>query len=163
MKIKYKRRRKKKTDYKARLAFLKSGLPRLVVRKTNRYIIAHVVESKEAQDYTLAYVNSKELKKFGWPLSFKNLAASYLTGFLLAKKFIKKYGKQDQKLILDIGLQRSTKGSRIYACVQGMLEGGVEVLCKKEMLPGTRVAMEYKNKKIKEILEEVKKEIEKNG
>ncbi|MEM2462743.1 MAG: hypothetical protein QXD71_01065, partial [Candidatus Pacearchaeota archaeon] len=81
----------------------------------------------------------------------------------LGKKFIKKYPEaKNQKMILDIGLQRSTKGSRIYACVQGMLDSGIEVLCKKEMLPGARVMMEYKNKKIKEILEEVKKEIEKN-
>ncbi|MEM4640983.1 MAG: 50S ribosomal protein L18 [Candidatus Pacearchaeota archaeon] len=163
MRIKYRRRREGKTDYKARLAMLKSGLLRLVVRKSNRYIIAHIVKSIEAQDYTLAYANSKELKKYGWPLGFKNLAASYLTGFLLGKKFIKIYPEaKNQKMILDIGLQRSTKGSRIYACVQGMLDSGIEVLCKKEMLPGARVMMEYKNKKIKEILEEVKKEIEKN-
>ncbi|MCS7134501.1 MAG: 50S ribosomal protein L18 [Candidatus Pacearchaeota archaeon] len=163
MRIKYKRRRKEKTDYRARLALLKSGLPRLVVRKTNRYIIAHVVKHHGAQDYTIAYCNSKELKKYGWPFSFKNLAASYLTGFLLGKKY-SRLEKSEKNLILDIGLQRSTKGSRIYACVLGMIEAGFNVKCNKKMLPEEkRITMEYKNEKIKEIIKRIKDLIEKNA
>jgi len=75
-KIKFKRRRTKKTDYKARLALLKSGFPRLVVRKTNRYVIAQIVRSKEAQDAIVCSANSKELLKYGWPFSLKSIPAS---------------------------------------------------------------------------------------
>ena len=161
--MRYKRRRENKTDYKSRLNLLKAGLPRLVVRKTDRYIIAHIVKSKEAQDYTVAYANSKEILKYGWPANTKNLAAAYLTGFLLGKKFLKS-GKKPEKLILDLGLQRSTKGSRIYSIVKGLLDSGANVLCQKEMLPNSeRINMEYKNPKMKEILNVVKLKIEKNG
>ncbi|MEM4719650.1 MAG: 50S ribosomal protein L18 [Candidatus Pacearchaeota archaeon] len=158
--MKYKREIEKKTNYRARMALLKSGLLRLVVRKTNRYIIAHIVKSEASQDHTLTYTTSKDLVKYAWPLPLKNLASAYLTGYLLGKKFLKKNKKS--KLILDIGLQRSTKGSRIYGVVQGVIDAGVEVLCNKEILPKERVNMEYKNKKIKEIIQEVKKEIDKN-
>ncbi|UCD20869.1 MAG: 50S ribosomal protein L18 [archaeon] len=154
-----KRRRENKTDYKARFNLLKSNLPRLVVRKTNKYIIAHIVESKEAQDKTVAYFNSKGLKKYSWPITFKNLAAAYLTGFVLGKKY-----KKTGKVILDLGLQRSTKGSRIYAVVKGIKDAGVGILCEEKILPtDQRVYMEYKNKKIKEIIETIKKELGKNG
>jgi len=163
MRIAKRRRREFKTDYKARFSLLKSGLLRLVVRKTDHYLIAHIVASKEAQDSTIVYANSKELSKFGWPLNPKNLAAAYLSGFLLGKKYLKN-NKKPGKLILDSGLQRSTKESRIYGVVKGVVDAGVEVLCDSKMFPKQeRINMEYKNKKIKELLENVKKEIEKNA
>ena len=89
-----KRRRKSgMTDYKSRLNILKSGIPRVIVRVTNRYIIAQYVESKEAQDAVLKNVNSKELLKYGWPKmgSIKSIPACYLAGFLLGKKVLFKY------------------------------------------------------------------------
>jgi len=43
MKLPRRRRIASKTDYKARLSLLKSEKPRLVVRKTNRYIIAPII------------------------------------------------------------------------------------------------------------------------
>ena len=84
-----KRRRKEyKTDYKKRFALLKSGLPRIIFRKTNRYLIAQYVKSKEAQDAIVLGIDSKELLKYGWPEkeSIKSSPASYLTGYLFGKK-----------------------------------------------------------------------------
>ncbi len=106
-----KRRRKEgKTDYKARLNLLKSKLSRIVVRKTNKYVIVQYVKSKEAQDSVIMGVSSKELLKYGWEKkntgSLKSLSACYLTGLLLGKK-IKSAG--ENKAILDIGLVRSIK------------------------------------------------------
>ena len=36
--VKFRRRREGKTNYKKRLAFVKSDLPRLVVRRSNKYL-----------------------------------------------------------------------------------------------------------------------------
>ncbi len=108
MKVPKRRRREGKTDYRARIALLKSGKPRVVVRKTNRYIIAQLVKSKEAQDSVAIGVTSKHLLKYGWPQelsgSLKSIPASYLTGYLLGKKMLK---INESKAILDIGLARS--------------------------------------------------------
>ena len=81
------RRHEGKTDYKARLALLKSEKPRLIVRKTNKYIIAQIVETEIAQDKIILGLSSKALLKKTWPEnlkgSLKSLAAAYLTGFIL--------------------------------------------------------------------------------
>jgi large subunit ribosomal protein L18 len=139
-KVKYRRRREGKTDYKARLALLKSGLPRIVVRKTNCYIIMQLVISKEAQDYVIASANSKELLSYGWPPhlrgSLKSIPAAYLTGFLLYSKIKgRESSKQIKKVILDAGLNRSTKGSRIYAAIKGLKDCGFDIACSDEMFP----------------------------
>jgi len=100
------RRIERKTDYKARLNLLKNEFPRIVVRKTNRYVLAQYVKSKEAQDYVLTLASSKELLDYGWPEerrgSLKSIPASYFTGLLLGKK-IKKIEKKKAEAILDIG------------------------------------------------------------
>jgi len=123
------RRQECKTDYRKRLVLLKSNLPRLVVRKSNRYLILQIVESKHAQDKVLYYVNSKELLAKGWPEdksgSLKNLSAAYLSGMLLGKKVLD--GGLKGKVILDSGLIPNTKGSKVYAVVKGFSDAGVEI------------------------------------
>lgn len=131
--VKFRRIVERKTDYKARLALLKGGFPRFVVRKTNKYIIIEVVESREAKDFAICYANSKELKKYGWNISFKNIPASYLTGFLAGVK-AKKSGVI--KAVADLGLQRSTRGSKLYAAVKGAIDAGLEISCSKDIMPG---------------------------
>ena len=137
MKTEKRRRREGKTDYKARLSLLKSGKPRIVFRKTNKYDIGQYVKSKEAQDSVIIGVNSSELLKFGWPMempgSLKSLPAAYLTGFLLGRKILDK--ENNVKAILDIGLLRNIKKSRIYAFLKGAVDAGVEIPCKKEVFP----------------------------
>ena len=134
IKVQYRRRRQYKTDYLARKRLIESGIPRLVIRKTNRYIITQIVESKEAQDKVIISTYSKELPEYGWPESFsiKNLSAAYHTGYLCALKAVKKGIK---KAILDIGLNISTKGNKIYAAVKGAIDCGLNVPCSEEMLP----------------------------
>ena len=135
MKTQRRRRKQAKTDYKSRLALLKSEKPRLVVRKTNRYIIAQIVESKAAQDKVIAKVSSKDLLDSGWPKeksgSLKSIVAAYLTGFLLVKKLKDK----PKEVILDSGLQRNIHGSRIYATLKGAIDAGLSIPHKKEALP----------------------------
>ena len=102
-KVVFKRRREHKTNYHLRTGLLKSNKPRLVIRKSNKYVIAQIVKSNEAQDFTIAYAISKELKGFGWNYGMKNLPAAYLTGFLVARKAEKQKIKE---AIVDIGVQR---------------------------------------------------------
>ena len=67
MKIPRRRRLEAKTDYKLRLGLLKSEKPRLVIRKTNSYIIAQIVETEIAQDKIVVGTTSKSLIEKGWP------------------------------------------------------------------------------------------------
>lgn len=128
------RRLQSKTDYKARLALLKSQKPRLVIRKTNRYMIAEIVQSEMAQDKVIVGITSKALLEHGWSKdksgSLKNMAACYLTGKLLAKKSTKV-----KEAILDFGMNRNIQKSRIYAVLKGVVDGGLKVPHNAKMLP----------------------------
>lgn len=127
------RRRRGLTDYRKRLKLVKSGLPRLVVRKTNRYVIVQVVRSKMGGDETLVTVTSKRLADYGWRAGFKNTPAAYLTG-LLAGLLAKKRGVE--RAIADIGLHRAVKGAKVFAAVKGFVDAGVQVPVGEEILPG---------------------------
>lgn len=156
MKIDKKRKRQRKTNYTKRLILLKGKLPRLVVRKTNRYLIAQVIESNDAEDKVLYSTNSKELLKLGWPEnkkgSLKSLTAGYLTGLLLGKKAkgLKK------RIILDTGLIPSTKGSRVYAVTKGFSDAGADIKFQEEIIP-TKEKIE--DKEFKEFFNTVKQNI----
>lgn len=150
------RRREGKTDYKARLGVIKSSLPRIVIRKTNRYIIVQLVETDIAQDKIIVSVSSKDLLGKGWPKelegSLKNLSAAYLTGILLANK-----AKKKEKCILDIGLQRNIHRGRLYATLKGLIDGGMEIPHNQDCLPDEE--MLSSNKKTSEILKTVREKI----
>ncbi|MEM7818638.1 MAG: 50S ribosomal protein L18 [Candidatus Aenigmatarchaeota archaeon] len=131
-KMPFRRRKEGKTDYKRRLKLLLSGKPRLVIRKSLKYIRAQLIEFDKKGDKTIASAFSKELKKFGWNYAYDNLPASYLTGLLVGKRALEKGIKE---AVLDIGLNPSTKGSRIYACVKGALDVGLKVKVNERVLP----------------------------
>ena len=127
------RRRESRTDYKLRTGLLKSGIPRIVVRRTNKYFILQAVESNEAQDKVTATVTSKNLLKNGWDAkaggSLKSIPAGYLTGLLMAKKL----GKG--KFIVDLGMARTEAGSRVFAVVKGLIDGGLDIPANEEVFP----------------------------
>ena len=145
------RRRENKTDYKLRKNLLKSGLPRIVVRRTNKYYIVQAIESNEAQDKVLSTITSKELLKNGWDKkyggSLKSIPAGYLTGKLLAKKL------GGGKYIVDIGMTRPLKGSRIFAVVNGLIDGGLEISADKKVFPSEgRLSGEHLNPELKKVI-----------
>ena len=148
------RRKERKTDYKSRFNLLKSEKPRLVIRKTNRYIIVQIVESTIAQDRVIAEATSKDLLAKGWPKeksgSLKSLPASYLTGYLLVKNLKAKVGE----VVLDTGLQRNVHGSRIYAAFMGAIDAGLKSPHNPESLPDMKWIQS--NEKLKTIFEKVK-------
>lgn len=135
-KLDKRRRREGKTDYRKRLVLLKGNSARLVVRKSNKYIILQVVESKHAQDKIIKTVSTKDLLKYGWPEDkvgkLKSLGAAYLVGLLMGKK-VKDMVKG--RVILDSGLIPNTKGSRVYAAVKGLADSGINIPFNEEVVP----------------------------
>ena len=77
-------------------------------------------------------VKSPELRKFGWNANPGNMPAAYLAGLLIAQKAKK---VKIEETILDIGLQKSVKGSRIYAALKGALDGGLKIHCSEDNFP----------------------------
>ncbi|MBU1136450.1 MAG: 50S ribosomal protein L18 [Nanoarchaeota archaeon] len=157
-----KRRREGKTDYKARLALLKSEKPRIVFRKTNKYIIGQYIKSKEARDKVIIGVNSKELQKYNWPknppASLKSISASYFTGLLLGKKIQDK--EETPEVIFDIGLLRSTNKSKCYSFLKGIIDSGIKIKTKETVFPDEkRIAGEHLKNKID--FNKIKQNIEK--
>ncbi len=159
MKTIKRRRKENKTDYLKKLKMLKSGKPRLVVRKTNRYVILQYVESNEAQDRVVLGLTSKILLKHGWVESkkgsLKSLAAAYLAGFAMGKKIVK---KKLETPIIDLGMVRNVHKSRIYGVVKGLVEAGVKIKHNAKVFP--------EDEKLKDIegieIEKIKSGIEKN-
>lgn len=130
-----KRKLRGKTDYRRRKKLLKSGEKRVVVRKSDKYIRAQVVEHSPKGDKTLVDTKSFKLKEHGWKGNFNNVPASYLTGFLTGKKAKKKGIK---KCIPDLGMKRPSKGSRIYACLKGFIDASIKVPHSKVAFPSKK-------------------------
>jgi large subunit ribosomal protein L18 len=162
-KVQKRRRREAKTDYLKRLKLLKSEKPRLVFRRTNKYVISQYIVSDEAHDKVVFGYTSIELLKHGWDKSalsgLKNLTASYFLGYLMGKTI------QSKKLpqpILDFGMLQSLHKSRVYAFLEGIIDSGIPINCKEEAFPEPeRIKGEHlKNKvdfeKIKSSIDKIK-------
>ncbi len=131
--VPYRRRREGKTNYNLRKDLVSSNIPRIVVRKTGKYIITQLIESDVKGDIVVASTHSSELrKKYGYLGSLSNLPSSYLTGLLCGFKILAKNVKE---AVLDIGLQTPSKGANIFGVLKGLLDAGVNVPFNEEMLP----------------------------
>jgi len=133
---------------------------RLVVRLTNTNVICQIVAAKMVGDETLACAYSKELALFGAKAGWTNYAACYSTGLLLARRLLKKLnldkkyegckevtgkmfevkegddGPRPFKALLDIGLARTTTGARIFGCLKGAVDGGLNIPHSASRFPG---------------------------
>lgn len=165
--VPHRRRREGKTDYRLRLKLLKSGKPRLVVRKSLNNTLCQIVKYERNGDKTLVAANSKELKKFGWKFHCGNIPSAYLTGLLCAER-AKKH--KIREAILDIGLYSSTPGNRLYSALKGALDGGLniphseDILPKPERIAGRHIAAyNPKLKDMPEVFEKTKNSILKGG
>ena len=163
MKIAKRRRREAKTDYAKRIKLLKSNSPRIVFRKTNRYLIAQYIISKEAKDEIKLGTNSKELLKFGWPKEFsgslKSISAAYLLGVLISKKIEE---KKLEKPIIDFGMIKMIHKTKTYAFLKGLKDSGLDISCDDKFCPDeSRLKGEHMKNKI--AFEEIKSKIEKHS
>lgn len=129
--FKYRRKAEGKTDYRKRLKLLVSGIPRLVIRRTNKNMIVQIVEYSDNGDHVIITANSSELKKLGWKHATANLPAAYLTGMLAAQKAKKKNIK---KAIVDLGLQPKSC-SRLYSVIKGAKDNGLDVPASEDIFP----------------------------
>ena len=170
--VKQRRRREGKTDYRARRTLTlqdktKYDTPkyRLVVRLTNKDVVAQIVHAKVVGDEVLAAAYAHELPRFGVKVGLTNYASAYSTGLLLARRTLQKLkidgefkgvaeptgdfkevrtkkddlgedGRFPFKAILDVGLARTTTGSRIFGVMKGVVDGGVAVPHKPNRFPG---------------------------
>lgn len=160
MNLKKKRRLENKTNYLKRLNLLKSGIPRLVLRKTNRYLISQYIESYQAQDKVVFGVDSRKLVKYGWPEnlkgSLKGVPAAYLLGFLVGKKIVADKLKTP---VIDLGLYRVIPKTKIHSFIKGIIDSGVKIKDDKENFPEEeRISKGIKNLKIDEIKLKINKE-----
>jgi large subunit ribosomal protein L18 len=130
--VKFRRRREGKTDYRKRLALLKSHETRLVVRRTNTRTIVQFVDFGKDGDVVRASATSVELKKFGWASAHSNTPSSYLAGLLAGRRAVK---AGVEGAVLDVGLSKPVSGGGIFAALKGAIDGGVEVPHAAEVLP----------------------------
>ncbi|MFH1608132.1 MAG: 50S ribosomal protein L18 [archaeon] len=157
MRTQKRRRKENRTDYLKRLKLLKSEKPRVVFRRTNKYIIAQYVESVEAKDKVKMGISSKNLLKHGWPKessgSLKSITASYLTGYLMGKKISKL-----EKPIVDFGMIQSLHKTKVFAFLKGLKDAGVEIECRTDAFPSEdRIKGEHLKNKVD--VEKIKEKI----
>jgi len=124
---------------------------RLVVRFTNRDVIAQMVRAKIEGDYVYAAAYGHELKKYGIPVGHSNYASAYAVGLLIARRTLKKFGLDSKyqgqtqitgedynvepiadgprplRAVLDTGLKRTSTGSRVFATLKGAVDGGIDI------------------------------------
>ncbi|KAK0400471.1 hypothetical protein QR680_015265 [Steinernema hermaphroditum] len=155
--VKPRRRRQGKTDFRARKRLTvqdknKYNTPkyRLIVRFTNKDIIAQIAYSRIEGDYVIASAYAHELPRFGIKAGLTNYAAAYATGLLLARRHLQKmnldkdyvgiekvdgedYNVEENgergpfKAVLDVGLARTTTGAKVFAVMKGVTDGGIDV------------------------------------
>jgi len=156
--VKFARRRAGKTDYRARTRMIlqdknKYNTPRyrLVVRFTNKDIIAQIAFAKLKGDVIVTAAYARELKRYGLNVGLTNYAAAYATGLLLARRVLTKFnladkyagkvdvtgekfevqpiadGPQPFRAVLDVGLARTTTGAKVFAALKGAVDGGLSV------------------------------------
>jgi large subunit ribosomal protein L5e len=134
---------------------------RLIVRFTNKRCIAQIVYSTIEGDKVMCHADSTQLDKYGLKVGLKNYAAGYCVGLLLARRILDKVGLADAfegqkeidgeefhveddydgdrrpfKAILDVGLKRTTVGSKVFSVLKGAADGGLHIPHSTKKFPG---------------------------
>jgi len=155
----FRRRIKQKTNFKKRLALLRSSVPRAVIRKSNNNSIIEIIEYQKKGDKTMSYGISKDLKPFGWSGHTGNISAAYLVGYSVG---LKAKQKGVTKAVFDIGLNTPVHKSRIFAGLKGLIDAGIEIPHDESIFPPPeRISGSHLKENSKEMFEKVKSEIEK--
>ncbi|MCJ7429294.1 MAG: 50S ribosomal protein L18 [Candidatus Nanohaloarchaeota archaeon QJJ-5] len=130
--VPHRRRREQRTDYEQRLALLKSGQYRAVVRRSNNHTRVQLVDYEKDGDETEVSAHSSHLGDFGWDRHTGNLPASYLTGYLAGLRAV---DDGIETAALDLGLQNTEHGTRLFAAVKGLIDAGVSINTNPSVFP----------------------------
>jgi large subunit ribosomal protein L18 len=122
--VPFRRRREGKTNYHHRLKLIVSRKPRMVVRRSNRYVRIQLISAEKGGDFTHVAASSSELRNYGYTGSMSNAPAAYLTGLLFGQRVAE---SDWDELILDKGLQRQVVGGTVYAALRGAVECGLSI------------------------------------
>lgn len=156
--VPFRRRREGRTDYRTRLALLKSRKPRVVVRRTSRNVRVQFAAFHPDGDQILAQATAHELSALGWSGSPTSTPAAYLTG-LLAGRRAKAAGIGEG--VLDLGRRPPARGGRIFAALKGVVDAGVEVPHGEDVLPSDdRLSGSHLGDDVPSAVEAVKSKIE---
>jgi len=135
---------------------------RLVVRLTNKDVIVQIVYARLQGDFVLTAAHSRELPRYGIKHGLTNWAAAYATGLLVARRALAKLGLADKyqgvtepdgtlaliqpledddaprpfKAFLDVGLRRTSTGSRVFGALKGASDGGIFIPHSEKRFPG---------------------------
>ncbi|KAJ1309195.1 hypothetical protein OPQ81_004864 [Rhizoctonia solani] len=133
---------------------------RLVVRFSNKNITVQVVYARLQGDFVLVAANSRELPRYGIEHGLTNWTAAYATGLLAARRALTKLGLADKyqgvtepdgtislteaaedaprpfKAYLDVGLKRTSTGSRVFGALKGASDGGIFIPHSEKRFPG---------------------------
>jgi len=135
--VSFRRRNEGRTNFAKRLGLVKSRLPRMVVRRSNKNVTVQFIEFDPKGDRTLVTITGKHLlKSFKWPPK-RNVWTAYLAG-LMAGTAAKKKGVSD--FVLDAGLYTPSKGSLLFAALKGAADAGLKTSFEPSMVPETKLS-----------------------
>tara|TARA_B100000029_G_scaffold37519_1_gene35255 strand:- start:4234 stop:4728 length:495 start_codon:yes stop_codon:yes gene_type:complete len=155
--MQFSRRRRGITNYRKRLALLKSGIPRAVVRFSNAKISIQIIDFSKEGDKVLASATSNDVVGSGWKGSKTNIPASYLSGMIAAKRALK---AGISSAVLDIGRITPTPGGRAFATLKGLVDGGLDVPHSDDLFPDeNRINGSHISDKIPKDFDKVMKKI----
>ncbi len=133
----FRRRREGKTNFAKRLALVKGGKTRMVVRRSNKGIVVQFIDFDPKGDRTLLTVSGTHLAKlYKWP-SRRNVWTAYLAGLMAGKMALKKGVKE---FVLDMGMYVPSRGSVIFAAQKGAADSGLSTLFDKEKVPEKKLS-----------------------
>jgi large subunit ribosomal protein L5e len=128
---------------------------RFVARLSNAGVTCQVIYATMAGDKVIAAAYSRELPEYGLKVGLSNYAAAYCVGLLCARRALNKLGLADAyegnvgdddehlgedftvepnddgprpfTCFLDVGLHITSTGSKVFACMKGALDGGIDI------------------------------------
>merc|ERR1712033_1511 len=133
---------------------------RLIVRFTNKNIVCQIAYATIQGDVVISAAYSHELPRYGVKVGLTNYAAAYCTGLLLARRLLTKLNLADVyegqlevdgdeynveslddkpaafRCYLDVGLNRTTTGARVFGALKGAVDGGLEINHSLTRFPG---------------------------
>ena len=133
-----------------------------MVRFTNKQVIVQIIYARLQGDFVLVAASSKELPRYGINHGLTNWTAAYATGLLAARRALTKLGLADKyegvtepdgvvkmtepldeedaprpfKAYLDVGLRRTSTGSRVFGAMKGASDGGIFIPHSEKRFPG---------------------------